>query len=134
MKYMKFLGVASAVLMLVIVTLVLASGRKANSKRCINSCAARTEPAWSLVDSEPGRRTSRACLTKNRIDKGRGNPGRLDGNRLHGSATKSITVVVCWICVDALSSERRSSRLAEDCSGAVLRQQNRKTMCACNLR
>ena len=44
MKYMKFLGVASAVLMLVIVTLVRASGRKANSRRCINSWAARTEP------------------------------------------------------------------------------------------
>ncbi len=44
MKYMKFLGVASAVLMLVIVTIVLAPGRKANSKRCINSWAARTEP------------------------------------------------------------------------------------------
>jgi uncharacterized membrane protein len=44
MKYMKFLGVASAVLMLVIVTLVQASGRKTNSRRCINSWAARTEP------------------------------------------------------------------------------------------
>jgi len=54
--------------------------------------------------------TSPACLTKNRIDTGRGNPGLRDGNRKHGSATKSITIVVCWICVDALSGERRSSR------------------------
>lgn len=64
-----------------------------------------------------------------------GNPRRLlGGNRKHGSATEPITVAARWICGDAVSGERRSSRLAEDCSGAARRRQNHKSLCAGNLR